>query len=340
MLPNQKRGGNDAITNLLHYKGFLLLSVHSENFKCLAYVSDRTQLPLALFAAKKAATVSRNRDFDILICSFEPVVIPTEIAELGVRNIVLPLREKLSQLNLRIKWLPLEAYLRLWLPQYLGHQYSRILYADTDTYLCAPDLTDLFDVDMGPYEIAGVRDVQQWINLDAQVHDFLALNMPAEKCLNSGVMLIDSERFVATRLLERLLEINASDTPTTQHDQSLFNLVLRGKWAELSPVWNWQWMQKYPVFTRQVTPHMLHFVGFKKPWRAHRRRTRFAPTLIREYQEFFDKHGGEMAFKTLLPGGRRTPIVKNLRSWHYARSHPEVLQQLTGRFATPFDTLL
>ncbi|MCP4820591.1 MAG: hypothetical protein GY883_15465 [Shimia sp.] len=314
-------------------------SPHSSHVHCLAYVTDQAQFPLALFAAQKAASVCDTRDFDILICTFDPITIPAEFAALGIRNEVLPLREKLSALNLRLKWLPLEVYLRLWLPEMLGHRYRRILYADTDTYLCSSDLGRLFDVDMGPHEIAGVRDVHQWLDIDAPVNDFKALGLPGDKFLNSGVLLLDTKRFLASGLLDRLLDINASDTPTVHHDQSLLNLALRGNWTELNPVWNWQWMNRYPYFSRQANPQMLHFCGPKKPWRAHQKKTRFSPELIREYQSFLNLYGGDFAFRTWLPGGRRMPIWENLRAWHYARTHPEALERLIGRFTSPFDTL-
>lgn len=307
---------------------------------CLAYVTDPNQFSLALFAAHRAATLCPNRNFDILICSFEPLDVPDDIAVLGVRNLVMPLRDKLASLNLREKWFPMEVYLRLWLPEMLADRYDRILYADTDTYLVSPDLSKLFDVDMGAHQIAGVRDVQQWLDLTAPVNDFAALGLPGDRFLNSGVMLMDTQAFNTSGLLEELLHINASDTPTIHHDQSLLNLALRGKWAELNPVWNWQWMQLYPSFTRQADPHMVHFCGLKKPWRAHERANRFSPALIREYQRFFNRYDKERSFRTLLPGGRRMWPWENLRNTRWQNAHPEVLERLIGRFSTPFDTLL
>ena len=308
--------------------------------KCLAYVTDQAQLPLALFAAAKAATVSESRDFDILLCSFEPLSIPEEIHALGIKNEVLPLREKLNSLNLRLKWLPLEVYLRLWLPETLGHRYDRILYADTDTYLRAPNLSLLFDVEMGSHAVAGVRDLHQWADLTLPVHDFAALNLPGDRFLNSGVLLMDSAAFTASNLLSEVLAINASDTPTSHHDQSLLNLALRGKWAELNPVWNWQWMHRCPHFTRLSDPCMLHFCGPKKPWFAHQRPNRFAPDLIREYQMFLKSYGGDMAFELPRSGGVRMSTFDNVKTWLWQRTHPDALHKLTGRFSTPFDTLI
>lgn len=310
------------------------------NRQCLAYVSDQTQASLALFAAHRAATLCPDRSFDILICSFEPLEIPDDIAARGIRNLVMPLREKLTSLKMRQKWLPMEVYLRLWLPEMLADRYNRILYADTDTYLVSPNLDALFDVDMGPYQIAGVRDVQQWMDLTAPVNDFAALDLPGDRFLNSGVMMIDTHAFNKSALLEELLAINASDTPTIHHDQSLLNLALRGKWAELNPVWNWQWTHDYPNFTQQADAQMLHFCGPKKPWRAHQKPNRFPPKLIAEYRRFLSHHKSELAFRTILPGGRRMWPWENLRNTRWQNAHPEVLERLIGRFSSPFDTLL
>ncbi|KPA19869.1 General stress protein A [Shimia sp. SK013] len=307
---------------------------------CLAFVTDAQQAPLAQFAARQAAHVSGDRNFDILICSFEPLTLPDELTKLGIRNKVLNLRKPLTDLNLPLKWLPLEVYLRLWLPQALGDRYRRILYADTDTYLLSPSLDRLFDVDMGPHPVAGVRDVQQWLDLDAPINDFAERGLPGLRFLNSGVMLMDSSRVLETDLLDRLLVISKADTPTTHHDQSLLNLELRGEWAELHPAWNWQWTHIFPTFTRLANPQMLHFCGPKKPWRAHQKENRFSPALIREYQRYFARHGGDLAFHTWLPGGRRVSPMTNLRNWRWQRRHPEKLEALVGRFASPFSTLL
>ena len=53
------------------------------------------------------------------------------------------------------------------------------------------------------------------------------------------MLLIDPAAYREQRILERCFEVGrAHPEALTAHDQSLLNLVLRGGWAELSPIWS------------------------------------------------------------------------------------------------------
>lgn len=49
-------------------------------------------------------------------------------------------------------------------------------------------------------------------------------------------------------------------------DQDLLNAVLHGGWAEISPVWNWQYTWASRLFEAMAGAHVVHFIGPKKPW--------------------------------------------------------------------------
>ena len=51
-----------------------------------------------------------------------------------------------------------------------------------------------------------------------------------------------------------------------RHDQNLLNGTLRGDWAELSPVWNWQYTRSTMLFEAMEDAHVVHFINPKKPW--------------------------------------------------------------------------
>lgn len=308
--------------------------------KALVYSVDANEFPLALFAARRAALMSQNCDFDILICSLEPLVVPDELQALGIHNVHLNLLETIQAQRFPLKRLPIIAYLRLWLPDHFSNQYDRILYNDADTCLGSTHLSRLFDVDMGRHPIAAVRDVHQWPNLQQPLYDFAARNLGGLKYFNSGVMLFDTATYRDTDMLGQLLRHFARDRNLALHDQSLLNLVTRGEWAELNPVWNWQWANANPQHSARANPQLMHFCGPRKPWKAHLRRTNFAPELIDEYQQFFAKYAPERGFELTRPGGRRplpwTTLISTLRQ----RATRGQLDRLIGRFATPFDTLL
>ena len=42
--------------------------------------------------------------------------------------------------------------------------------------------------------------------------------------------------------------------------------MLHGGWAEISPVWNWQYTWASRLFEAMEDAHVVHFIGPKKPW--------------------------------------------------------------------------
>ncbi|WP_372887486.1 glycosyltransferase family 8 protein, partial [Shimia sp.] len=255
-------------------------------------------------------------------------------AALGIRNQVLDLRREMEAENLPLLWLPLVCYLRLWLPRALAGRYDRILYTDADTYLDTAELSRLFEADLGPHVLAAVSDKLQWLRPDRPIIDFAELGLPVGRYLNSGVCLIDVARYNAEGLLARMLEIHRRGTPLAHHDQSLLNLALEGRWAELSPVWNWQWANAYPRFTARATPKIIHFGGPAKPWKAATVRTSYPAGIIATYQRFLAEHDLPGQCAPDRPGGRRygplwqiANIVEHLwalPAWHkLVARHPD-----------------
>jgi hypothetical protein len=51
-----------------------------------------------------------------------------------------------------------------------------------------------------------------------------------------------------------------------RHDQNLLNGTLQGDWAELNPVWNWQYTRSTMLFEAMEDAHVVHFISPKKPW--------------------------------------------------------------------------
>lgn len=308
--------------------------------KALVLTVDEQDFPFALFCAQRAAQLSQPCDFDILICSFEPLEIPPAFAELGIRNLVLDLRDEMEAHDLPLYWLPLVTYMRLWLPGKLAAKYDRLLYTDADTMLATSELSRLFDVDMGSHSVAAVSDKMQWLALDRPVIDFEALNIDCGKYLNAGVCLFDVARYNKAGLLPRMLEIHHRGTPLAHHDQSLLNLALEGQWAELSPAWNWQWANAYPWFTARFAPKILHFGGPAKPWKAATIATRYPAEIIATYERFLDRHQLPCRFSAGAAGGRRYGALLQMVNlaehlWALPACH-----KLVARYPDPWKTRL
>ncbi|WP_127116135.1 glycosyltransferase family 8 protein [Shimia sediminis] len=259
--------------------------------KALVYCADLNVLPFALFSAQNAALHAPDRNYDILICSLDPLDIPKAFLTLGIRNHVLDLRDQIASLNLAEKWLPETAFLRMFLSQELGDTYDRILYLDCDTNVVNEGIFRLFSLDFAPHPVAAVRDVAQWYRLSRRVMDFKARGISGQTCFNSGMQLVDTARYREMGCLEKMLAVHKDPRPTEQNDQSLFNLGLMGHIAELHPNWNWQWTHKEPYLSALASPNIVHYVGWIKPWSDQVfTRTNYSYELYNRYRRFIARH--------------------------------------------------
>ena len=260
--------------------------------KAVIFTVDEGWLGYALLAAQRIVTLSNPRDFDVIIASLEPLLIPRPLVDLGIRNEVLNLNATLRVENLPQRWLPSIAYLRLWLPGIFKDQYDRILYMDADTYLCSPHLSRLFDVDLGPHALAAVLDKEHFWQGEKPIIDFETHGIAAKRYFNSGVLLIDTGAFAEQDLLSAMLAVNRSGIALKYHDQSLLNMAVQGAFAELSPRWNWQFPNRFPAYTRMARPCLIHFSSNPRPWQGYEKETRFPRHIIKDYADFTARHAG------------------------------------------------
>jgi lipopolysaccharide biosynthesis glycosyltransferase len=238
------------------------------------------------------------------------------------------------------KRLPTEAYMILFLPDLFGDQYDRILYLDIDTYVVSQDLSRMLDMDIGHHAVAGVREIQQWDNLNRSVLEFHKRGLGRLKYLNTGMVLFDCPRFLKADLLGQMLEANRTYVDKMQHDQSLFNLVLKGEWAEINPVWNWQWTRAFPLFTYMISPQIIHFQSRRKPWNDNEYQRLYSRHLVMEYYQFFQRHFPEHVFKVQPSTVARASLWEILReSLHHIYKFPS-LWRLMRRFDDDWDVLL
>ncbi|MDO9638966.1 MAG: glycosyltransferase family 8 protein [Pseudotabrizicola sp.] len=231
----------------------------------VVFCVDAKYLPYALFLAQQLHQKEPLREYDICMVSDEPLRIPDAFADLNLK-VPLPL-ESADYDGLKVTHLARSTYLRMWVPHILGLDYDRIIYLDSDIFADAAGLSRLFGLDMQGKAIAAVRDVQQWYRPRRNVKEFELAGRPLRPYFNGGFLMTDTARYREDLVLERALAIGEAHPEwILHHDQSLLNLALDGDWLELSPVWNWQWPWKYPLFTDWAGPRLLHFIGDKKPW--------------------------------------------------------------------------
>lgn len=228
---------------------------------------DANYAPYALFLAQQIALMHPVRNFDICIFSQDVINIPEGLRVAGIKLEKIP-----GESPFRNGPNPSRhgdaAYLRLMIPPLVVGRYKRLLYLDSDIFLGGPGIDRLLAVDMLGAPIAAVRDNTQWRTPGRLVPEFKALGWASTPYFNSGVLLIDVARYQAERILEQCVQLLSANPEALQrHDQSLLNLVMKGRWTELSPVWNWQYTWSSRFFADLADPRLIHFIGARKPWR-------------------------------------------------------------------------
>lgn len=222
--------------------------------------------PYAAHLAVQIAQAHPQRDFDICIASAAALPLPDSLAPTGIRLLPIVAENPFAGGPHQSRH-GAEAFLRLLLPGLLAQDYDRILYLDSDIWHERGGIDRLFRTDLGGAMLAAVRDNTQWRTPGRRNPEFRALGRPSRPYINSGVLLIDTAAWVAAGMEMRLRRLwREQGQAMLRHDQSLLNVALDGGWAELSPVWNWQWTWSSRHFAELVGPRLIHFIGPRKPW--------------------------------------------------------------------------
>lgn len=132
---------------------------------------------------------------------------------------------------------PLATAYNVLAPKYLLEPSRRYLYLDADTVV-RHDLATLWKTDW-PHPIAAVLDAHiGWISSPSMWRPWREEGLePLTPYLNTGVMLIDVDEWNSSQLTERTLELMTKyELPCV--DQDALNLVLRGGFDVLPPVYN------------------------------------------------------------------------------------------------------
>ncbi len=152
-------------------------------------------------------------------------------------------------------------YYRLVMPTVLKQITHRFLYLDCDV-LCLNKLTELFELDMQGKTVAAVAD---WY-FATQPADTAAGFNSCTIYINSGVLLIDTEKWAATDTDTRLLQQIETyiENNIGFNDQHLLNAVLKNQIFHLSERYNWQhWRWCSDIYEGVYLAHLL---GSDKPW--------------------------------------------------------------------------
>lgn len=153
------------------------------------------------------------------------------------------------------------AYARLALGTMLPEHVSRCIYLDCDLVV-QRDIADLWDTDLHSF-VLGAVDNGLWDDPRAYQR---RLGLAHPSYFNSGVLLVDVDRWRAERVGTRALEFaqKAGDL-LILHDQDALNGALDGAWQPLDEGWN-LWVV-HPSL-HWDSDAVFHFMGCPKPWHA------------------------------------------------------------------------
>jgi lipopolysaccharide biosynthesis glycosyltransferase len=235
---------------------------------------DAHMLIPAFFIAYSVSKASATRDeFDIVLLVPPGNIGPDQAAYAAANGIIVDHSLDLASVEgipiLQDRLSPATLF-KLLLARHFQTRYRRILYLDADLTIHG-DVAMLFRLDLNDYAVAGCPAGRVWLNEPDRVREeayshCLALGMTSPyRFFNTGVMLIDPDRWVSEELGERaiaFLRDHADICPLP--DEDALNAVLDGRLLEISPVWN---LRTELVPSRHVLPAIIHYAGPDKPWR-------------------------------------------------------------------------
>ncbi|HET1093571.1 TPA: SP_1767 family glycosyltransferase [Streptococcus pneumoniae] len=133
---------------------------------------------------------------------------------------------------------------------------AKVLYLDCDLVVTR-DLSPLFDLELGDYPLAAVKD------LGGQIYF-------GEHIFNSGVMLINNRLWKQEEVRKQLIEMtNELHDKVAQSDQSILNLLFKDRWLALDFKYNCITLHTHFSDYRPESgtyPPIIHYLTERKPW--------------------------------------------------------------------------
>jgi len=151
------------------------------------------------------------------------------------------------------------AYARFFVGEIVPPGESRCIYLDSDL-IVERDVSELRGFPLDGRTLGAVENL--WAEEQAEHQARLGLSAP--RYFNSGVLLIDLERWRARDVMRRALDAGARlGHDLILHDQDALNCTLDADWVALPSAWN------VAVFNPALTGEsaaVFHYMGAPKPW--------------------------------------------------------------------------
>lgn len=162
--------------------------------------------------------------------------------------------------KLRCDYFTFTIYLRLFIPQ-LFPELPKAVYLDADT-LVLEDVAKLFDHHLAQHLVAAASD--PFIANDPITNRYarVAIGVPAEHYLNSGVLVMNLNAMRAVNFTDHFLDLlHTYHFESLAPDQDYLNAIVQARVLWLDPSWNRQ--------GDAGLAQIVHFNLFAKPWHYH-----------------------------------------------------------------------
>jgi lipopolysaccharide biosynthesis glycosyltransferase len=261
-----------------------------EHPNAILLISDGRYLPAARFVTAQLLAQA-PASFDIVVMTFDCTPESQALFETRVKVVHIEPDARLQSLTYAARK-STATYLRLSAIESLRGIYRKTLYLDCDVWIGERSIGRLFDLDLGDYEIAAVRDAAEILR--GRSSEWTAyrerLGLPKDAAyFNTGVLLIDVEKFCCSAVGPNAISyLAAGKYRGPFHDQSALNAILAGRWLEISPIWNWMFGTRMRM-TEKHDPAIIHFMGGNKPWKD--RKAKHHPRYRTAIQEYLTASG-------------------------------------------------
>jgi lipopolysaccharide biosynthesis glycosyltransferase len=161
--------------------------------------------------------------------------------------------------------LPLNIYIRLFIPYFIPKTIKRIVFLDVDMIMLE-DVSKLWYTDLENNIIGAVQD--QFIQVVSRwggISNYQELGIAAEnKYFNAGLMLIDIKKWEEANITDKVITCLADNKKHVQfQDQYGLNAVLAKQWLSLDPLWN-----RF-ANSEDERPNLIHFTGRKPIYKSY-----------------------------------------------------------------------
>lgn len=295
----------------------------------LFLAGDAKAFPYALFTAHTAIKSSSSGKFDTFVAVPENTI-PADWIDWAERKVGVHVAEFKADGRLRFdktanEHLPTSASYRYFFDEFLPQKYRRLIYLDSD-FRVRGDLAPLFKLNLGNDHFAAVADgcvtglsgdptsTNPWIQ---NYQDKLGWRK-GDVYANTGLLLIDRTKWCDLDFNRRIIETWEDNFDRCLLvDQSALNLNSRGRFTQLSPVWNlfsmfWQGADFYNI----VDPVAVHFTGPPKPWEKN---WHHSPAETWRMQFFFRNSPWKSLIRMTETPAERKLYWRTVKRWYLHR---------------------